>query len=175
MRLELHRLQRSLGVTTVYVTHDQEEAMTLADRVAVFMDGRIVQVWTSREVYATPRTAEVAAFIGTPPMNLLAARWEHEELVIDGERLPLGRSGGPRDVTLGVRPGDLRLADHGLAAVVERIEDLGDSAILSYIANGRLLKQKTDRLPDVREGEPVRLAFAPGSAHLFEPGSGARL
>jgi ABC-type sugar transport system ATPase subunit len=74
-RLELHRRQRSLGVTTVYVTHDQEEAMTLADRIAVFIEGRIVQVGTPRDVYAKPLTVAVAAFIGTPPMNLMAGEW----------------------------------------------------------------------------------------------------
>ena len=77
-RLELRQLQRALGVTTIYVTHDQEEAMTLADRVAVFMDGRIVQVATPREIYDRPAQVAVAGFIGTPPMNLLPARlaWE---------------------------------------------------------------------------------------------------
>lgn len=174
-RLELHRLQRSLGVTTVYVTHDQEEAMTLADRFAVFMDGRIVQVGTPREVYAAPQTAEVAAFIGTPPMNLLPARWEGDAVVVLGERLPVGRTGGPRDVQLGVRPADLVIAGHGIPAVVERIEDLGDSAIASFVAGDRILQQKTDRLPAVREGESVRLAFAPQAAQLFDSATGARL
>jgi ABC-type sugar transport system ATPase subunit len=74
-RLELHALQRGLGITTVYVTHDQEEAMTLADRIAVFMDGRIAQVGTPREVYARPRTMAVAGFVGTPQMNLLPGTW----------------------------------------------------------------------------------------------------
>ena len=72
-RVELRKLQRSLGVTAVYVTHDQEEAMTIADRLAVFMDGRIVQVGTPAEVYARPANVAVAGFIGSPPMNLLAA------------------------------------------------------------------------------------------------------
>ncbi len=174
-RLELHRLQRSLGVTTVYVTHDQEEAMTLADRFAVFIEGRIVQVGTPREVYATPQTVDVAGFIGTPPMNLLPARWDGDAVVIDGARLPVGRTGGPREVTLGVRPADLRIAERGLPAIVERVEDLGDSAIVSFVAADRLLKQKSDRLPDVREGDAVRLAFAPDAAQFFDPGSGARL
>src|SRR4029453_11106163 len=75
-RLELHALQRTLGATTVYVTHDQEEAMTLADRIAVFMDGRIVQIGTPREVFARPHTVDVAAFIGTPAMNLMPGVWE---------------------------------------------------------------------------------------------------
>jgi ABC-type sugar transport system ATPase subunit len=75
-RVELKRLQRALGVTTVYVTHDQEEAMTLADRVAVFMDGRIVQVAPPREIFGRPAHVSVAGFIGTPAMNLIPARWQ---------------------------------------------------------------------------------------------------
>ena len=127
-RLELHALQRALGATTVYVTHDQEEAMTLADRIAVFMDGRIVQVGSPREVYAKPQTVDVAAFIGTPPMNLLPAVWEGAFAAVDGHRLPLDQSSPtPRTIVLGIRPGDLRVADSGLPARVERVEDLGDS------------------------------------------------
>jgi ABC-type sugar transport system ATPase subunit len=174
-RLELHRLQRSLGVTTVYVTHDQEEAMTLADRFAVFIDGRIVQVGTPREVYAKPQTIDVAGFIGTPSMNLIPARWEGGAVVIGETRLPVARTGGPRDVMLGVRPGDLRVAPDGLPAIVERIEDLGDSAIVSFVAGERMLKQKVDRLPPVREGDAVHLDFAPGAAQLFDPIGGGRL
>src|SRR5205085_5730673 len=86
-RLELRKLQRSLGATTVYVTHDQEEAMTLADRIAVFMDGRIVQVGTPREVFARPQTLDVAAFIGTPPMNLLPATWLEHSVTAAGTQL----------------------------------------------------------------------------------------
>ena len=175
-RLELHSLQRTLGATTVYVTHDQEEAMTLADRIAVFMEGRIVQVGTPREVFARPQTVDVAAFIGTPPMNLFEARWHGAAAEIDGRRLPLARStDAPRDVTLGVRPNDLRIVADGLPARVERIEDLGDSSIVSFIAGNRLLKQKSDRLPEVREGDDVHLGFAPDAAHLFDRASGARL
>jgi ABC-type sugar transport system ATPase subunit len=88
-RLELSKLQRSLGVTTVYVTHDQEEAMTLADRIAVFMDGRIVQVGTPREIFARPMSVDVAGFIGTPPMNLLAGEWEGHAVSVAGSTLPV--------------------------------------------------------------------------------------
>src|SRR5436190_10828243 len=75
-RVELKKLHRSLDVTTIYVTHDQEEAMTIADRMAVFMEGRIEQVGTPEEVFARPHTVDVAAFIGTPPMNLMPGVWE---------------------------------------------------------------------------------------------------
>ena len=149
--------------------------MTLADRFAVFIDGRIVQVGAPREVYATPQTVDVAAFIGTPPMNLMPACWDGDAVVAGGARMPIARRGAPRDVTLGVRPADLRIADTGMPAVVERIEDLGDNAIVTFVAGERLLKQKTDRAPDVREGEGVRLAFAPAAVHLFDPATGARL
>jgi ABC-type sugar transport system ATPase subunit len=176
-RLGLHKLQRSLGATTVYVTHDQEEAMTLADRIAVFMDGRIVQVGTPREIFATPRTVEVAGFIGTPAMNLLPAVWRDGNVELGGTMLPVAASTAtPRPVTLGIRPGDLRLVRGGMAATVERVEDLGDSWILSLLdADERPLKLKSDRAHGVEEGAVVAVAFEPQAAHLFDPTTGARL
>jgi ABC-type sugar transport system ATPase subunit len=176
-RLELHTLQRALGATTVYVTHDQEEAMTLADRIAVFMDGRIVQVGTPRDVFARPQTVDVAAFIGTPPMNLMAGAWEGNVVRIDGRvTIPMATAqAAGREVTVGVRPGDLRIADSGLPARVERVEDLGDSAIVSFVAGGNLLKQKTDRLPLAQEGDHVHVSFAPAAAHIFDRQTGMRL
>ena len=174
-RLELHRLQRSLGITTVYVTHDQEEAMTLADRFAVFIEGRIVQVGTPREVYDAPQTVDVAAYIGTPPMNLVPALWDGGVARIGDAVLPVSRSGPRREVIVGVRPADVRIAAQGIPATVERVEDLGDSTIVSFDAGERLLKQKRDRLADVREGDAVHLGFAPEVVHLFDPASGARL
>jgi len=175
-RLELHSLQRALAATMVYVTHDQEEAMTLADRIAVFMDGRIVQVGTPREVFARPLTVQVAGFIGTPPMNLIAALWDGDCAVLGEHRLPLGEvSPSPRPIVLGIRPADLRISATGLPARVERVEDLGDSSIVSLVAGDRLLKQKSDRLPSVREGEHVHVSFAPGTAHRFDQKTGLRL
>jgi multiple sugar transport system ATP-binding protein len=175
-RLELHALQRALGATTVYVTHDQEEAMTLADRIAVFMEGRIVQVGTPREVFARPRTIAVAGFIGTPPMNLLPGLWDASAVSIAGATLPVASTTpSPRDVMLGVRPGDLCIVARGLAARVERVEDLGDSSIVSFAAAGKLLKLKSDRPPDVQEGDEVCIGFAPDAVHLFDPQSGARI
>ena len=175
-RLELHSLQRALAATMVYVTHDQEEAMTLADRIAVFMDGRIVQVGTPREVYARPLTVEVAGFIGTPPMNLIAALWDGDYAVLGEHRLPMGEvSPSPRAIVLGIRPADLRISATGLPAHVERVEDLGDSSIVSLVAGDRLLKQKSDRLPSVREGEHVHVSFAPGTAHRFDQKTGLRI
>ena len=175
-RLELRRLQRSLGVTTVYVTHDQEEAMTLADRIAVFMDGRIVQVGTPREIFTRPLSMDVAAFIGTPPMNLLAGEWEGHAVSVGGSTVAVGaETPSARDVVVGIRPHALRLADGGLRARVEGVEDLGDSAIVDLVVDERLVKVKTERAPVLREGEAVFIAFAPEDAHLFDPTSGARI
>jgi multiple sugar transport system ATP-binding protein len=111
MRVEIRKLQRSLRVTAVYVTHDQEEAMTIADRIALFMDGRIVQVGTPEEIFARPVSTAVAEFIGNPPMNLLPAQVRNGALVVAEQSLrsslPLGADGA---VILGVRPGALRRA-----------------------------------------------------------------
>ena len=110
-RLELHALQRGLGTTTVYVTHDQEEAMTLADRIAVFMEGRIAQVGTPREVFSRPTTMAVAGFIGTPQMNLLPGTWDGNAVTVAGHPLAVAQAAPTsRPVMLGVRPSDLRLA-----------------------------------------------------------------
>jgi multiple sugar transport system ATP-binding protein len=181
-RIELKKLQRALGVTAVYVTHDQEEAMTLADRIAVFMDGRIVQVGTPRQVFGQPTQAAVAGFIGTPPMNLLAATWQGNDIEVEGAGRVAVATASPvaRAVTLGVRPTDLRIADkslakEGLAAEVELVEELGDSLIVNLVVGTQRAKLKTDASLVLREGDQVRLAFAPGAAHLFDRDSGARL
>ncbi len=181
-RVELRKLQRSLGVTTVYVTHDQEEAMTLADRVAVFMDGRIVQVGTPQEIFARPQTVAVAGFIGTPPMNLLPGRWDGQALQLGGTRIDLrpkasvpAAAPAPCDVTVGIRPGDLRLSGDGVPAQVELVEDLGDSHIVDLTVGDRPVKLRTFVRPAVGEGDTVRLAFDAPQVHLFDAGSGQRL
>ena len=187
-RAELRRLQRSLGVTAVYVTHDQEEAMTVADRMAIFMEGRIVQIGTPHEIFQRPANVEVAGFIGTPPMNLIPGRLTGDGSVRIGEvTLPIGRPGtesalagssapvAGREVLVGVRPGDLRRTPEGFAARVELIEDLGDSAIVIIEALGQRLKLRTDDAESYREGSELRLGFAPQAAHLFDRASGARL
>jgi ABC-type sugar transport system ATPase subunit len=150
--------------------------MTLADRIAVFMDGRIAQVGTPREVFARPESAGVAGFVGTPQMNLMPGTWQGTSVVVDGHELPVGRSPpAPRTVTLGVRPSDMVLAAAGLPAHVERIEDLGDSAIVSLTTRGRPVKVKCPTQPAARSGDDVFLSFQPEAAHLFDPQSGARI
>ena len=150
-RVELRKLQRALGVTTVYVTHDQEEAMTIADRVAVFMEGRIVQVGRPQDIFARPATAVVAAFIGSPPMNLLEGEVRDGRVRVAGVDLPGQRVQGPDGrVTLGVRPAALRIASEGLPARVDLIENLGDTTIVDLDVGGRVIKLRTEQAPSNR-------------------------
>jgi ABC-type sugar transport system ATPase subunit len=174
-RVELRKLQRALGVTAVYVTHDQEEAMTIADRVAVFMEGRIVQVGRPQEIFARPATSVVAAFIGSPPMNLLEGEVRGGTLRVAGVDVPgLRVSGSDGRVTVGVRPAALRVSDTGLPARVYLVENLGDTTIVDLDVAGHVIKLRTDQPPNVREGEHVHVAFASQALHLFDADSGAR-
>jgi ABC-type sugar transport system ATPase subunit len=181
-RAELRRLQRSLGVTAVYVTHDQEEAMTVADRMAVFMEGRVVQVGTPKEIYLRPADVKVAAFIGTPPMNLLPARLQAGRLDVAGASfpMPMPAAGAAGDITMGVRPGDLRIevtgsSQDGIAATVEFVEDLGDSAIVNLKVGEHRLKARRENGAELAEGQAVRLSFAPAAVHMFDRASGLRI
>ena len=129
-RAQIAALQRKLGVTTVYVTHDQTEAMTMGDRVVVMNGGRIEQVGTPRELYDHPRSLFVAGFIGSPTMNLLNARRAESGLVIGDARVPLARNAAdtPAEVVLGVRSEDLRPSGESEAALaldIDLIEELG--------------------------------------------------
>jgi len=176
-RVELKKLQRSLNVTTVYVTHDQEEAMTLADRMAVFLDGNIAQIGTPEEVFGKPRNVQVAAFIGSPPMNLLEGRLDGTNLSIGDYRIALAerpdRAPGP--VVVGIRPSHIALADAGLQAKLYLSENLGESMLLNCVVGDTLVKV---RLPEVRrftDDEPVRLAFEASQIHLFDPATGLRI
>jgi ABC-type sugar transport system ATPase subunit len=177
-RAELRKLQRSLGVTAVYVTHDQEEAMTIADRMAIFMDGRIVQIGTPHDVFRRPATVAVAGFIGSPPMNLLPATLSPAGVQLAGALLPQVRRddlADSRDIVLGVRPADLRIAATGIPARVEFVEDFGDSSIVNLDVDGRRVKLRAGELPGLAEGAQVCLDFAPQAAHLFDRATGVRL
>ncbi len=183
-RAELRRLQRSLGVTAVYVTHDQEEAMTVADRIAVFMEGRIVQVGSPQQIFRRPANVAVAGFIGTPPMNLVDATLERDCVRIGTHRLPIVAGapagddparGNAREIVLGIRPGDLRFVERGLPMRVDFIEDLGDSVVINLELGKLRMKLKTDAAPRVVEGEQVQVGFDPGAAHLFDRHDGLRI
>ena len=183
MRVEIRRLHETIRTTSIYVTHDQVEAMTLADRLIVMNQGRVEQIGAPMAVYAAPATTFVAGFIGSPAMNMRPARLSADGAAIelaDG-RLPLAHkaagAGGP--VTLGMRPEHLRLAqsdDSALPLVVDLVEALGaDTLVHGHLTDGAVVTVRLDGEARVRHGESLRLACAPQHLHLFDPASGARL
>ncbi|WP_407530962.1 ABC transporter ATP-binding protein [Methylobacterium oryzisoli] len=175
-RFELKKLQRSLGVTTVYVTHDQEEAMTLADRMAVFMDGLVQQVGAPAEVFARPNSVEVAAFIGSPPMNLVPTRYRDGAVTLNGRQLPAeGGPAGERDVIAGIRPGAVRLEPGGIPARVELVENLGDTVLLDLDCGGTPMRARVSDGPIPAEGETVAITARPRDIHLFDAATRQRL
>jgi multiple sugar transport system ATP-binding protein len=176
-RIELKRLHGSLDVTTVYVTHDQEEAMTIADRMAIFQEGEIIQIGAPEEVFNRPSTMDVAAFIGSPPMNLLPARLNGGVIEMFGHTidLPAASSLPPGDVVVGIRPSHVRLSDRGVSARLLLSENLGESMLLNLEAEDKLLKV---RLPEVRRfavGEILHLVLERDHIHLFDPVSRRRI
>ena len=187
MRVEIKRLQRRLGTTSVYVTHDQVEAMTMADRLIVMNAGYAEQIDTPMAIYRRPASLFVAGFIGSPAMNFLAVEiaGDGATAILDGgARLPLSRGGLPslagRAVTLGVRPEHLHPAAEAAAtfrAEVQLVETLGADSLAhgTLAGNGEAL---TVRLPggvQLREGQPLLLAADPGELHFFDPENGRRL
>lgn len=176
-RVELKKLQRNLNVTTIYVTHDQEEAMTLADRMAVFLDGEILQVGTPEEVFRQPKTIAVAAFIGSPPMNLLPAELHGRTLTVGDRSIEL--PGVPKHasgaVTIGIRPSHLRIDPQGIPTRLYLSENLGESRLLNLYLGERLIKLRTSESAHFTDGETVPVSFDSKSVHLFDSDSGSRI
>jgi len=187
MRAELKRLQRDTGVTTIYVTHDQTEAMTLGDRVALFRDGELVQVGTPDELYGRPRTSFAATFVGSPAMNLLPAgiQKEGDTTVItcaDGRsELPQEKAWMlerlvTREALLGIRPEHITITTTAelasLKGRIETIEPLGRE-LLYHVRTGvgNVLVLTTEA--ELRLGDTVHLVFDPSHIHLFQPEHGA--
>ena len=165
-RVEIHKLHRALGATTIYVTHDQVEAMTLADRVVVLKDGLIEQVGTPLELYDRPANQFVAQFIGMPSMNMMAASAIPSFSAATGGRLP-------SDGFLGVRPEGLRVHPKQGAPVsdvqgrVELIEALGADTLIHVDVGGvPLIARQNDRTP-LQAGDDVAVELDPSVLHLF--------
>lgn len=178
-RTELLQIQRRLGITSVYVTHDQEEAMTLSDRMVVMRDGKIAQQGTPQEVYARPADTFVAAFVGSPKMNLVDGTLAENLFRHNGGFALSVDAAAEGPVTLGVRPDDLlptASARKGSARVI-LIEHLGPRAIVTIDASGIELTSvvETARLTGITEGTTVDLAVRPGATHLFDTATGRRI
>jgi multiple sugar transport system ATP-binding protein len=196
-RTQIASLQRRLGVTTVYVTHDQVEAMTMGDRVAVLKDGLLQQCDTPRHMYDHPNNVFVAGFIGSPAMNLLDVPVTDGGVKLGNSTLPVARDNlsqaHGKSVTLGVRPEDLTLTEEGkgIPVVVDVVEELGADAYIYGTAKDTVQHQDYDesgadapmkpfiarvdgrRPPE--KGETVYLAPAEGHIHMFDVENGLRL
>ena len=180
LRAEIRRLQRRMGVTSLYVTHDQVEAMTLGDRLLVLHLGVPVQLATPLEVFERPANTYVAGFIGAPAMNFLPGVLSHDGHAVQleaGPVLPLsaGRHGADgRRVTVGVRPEHLRLDPGGLRMAVDLVEPLGSETVLiGRLDNGQMLSVKLPgRGPG---GEATTVSPDPAQVHVFDVESGLRI
>ena len=154
MRIEIRALQQRLGITMVYVTHDQTEAMTMADRVVLMRDGHVEQNGAPEELYSRPATAFTARFIGTPPMNLIES----------GKR------------TIGVRPEHIRIvSQEGRAARVRSVEHLGADSIVLCDLDGQDISVRQDGFSKAAPGDEIGLAWARSDEHQFDQATGARL
>ncbi|WP_179535828.1 ABC transporter ATP-binding protein [Actinopolyspora biskrensis] len=189
-RANIASLQRQLGTTTLYVTHDQVEAMTMGHRVAVLADGKLQQVDTPRELYERPVNSFVAGFIGSPAMNLRTAPLTAEGALLDGSPIPLPRTAlsaasahGLDEVTLGLRPESLNLntsEQEGVALTVELVEELGADALVhakpESAGSAERLVIRTDGRRPPALGERISVtARDPEELHLFDPRTGSRL
>ena len=175
-RVELKKLQLSLNVTTIYVTHDQEEAMTLADRLAVFFDGEIKQIGTPAEVFNKPRTTQVAAFIGSPPMNLLPAKLQGDQLTIEGKTIQLPQAlSSNGEVTVGIRPSHINIDADGFPAQLYLSENLGEGFLLNLYLGENLVKMRVTDMQGIKDGETVKISFDTNALHLFDRETGQRI
>ena len=186
MRAEIKALHQRLKTTTVYVTHDQVEAMTMADRIVVMQDGRIEQIGRPLDLYDHPANLFVAQFIGSPAMNVVkgVVKRSNGSAIVDvgdGVQWPLHQGPGTegQSVAYGVRPGDLSLTDAAApGAVVGEVvvvEPTGAETELLIQAGQAQLTLVTHGRPSVNPGDRVGLAVTPGKVHVFDQGTGSRL
>ena len=172
-RIEIAKLHDQLDATMIYVTHDQVEAMTLADRIVVLNAGNIEQVGTPLELYRHPVNTFVAGFIASQRMNFMPVSLEGDALVLPGnKRLALRHPQLARVRTIGIRPEHLRLADAGsadLSGTLSVIEQFGEYA-LAYVElpTGELITLKLDGAPDLALHDTIHIAVPTDAVHLFD-------
>ncbi|MGY1942834.1 ABC transporter ATP-binding protein [Nocardia asiatica] len=184
-RAELIGLHQRLGATFLYVTHDQVEAMTMADRIALLNEGRVEQVGTPTELYDRPRSTFVAGFLGAPPMNLFPAVVTERDgslrVVADGIDTELsigaGDFGDDLEVVAGIRPEQLRLDPTGadIRGRVTMVENLGSEELIHFTTGDRVLCARAPRPAGVTVDDSIALRADPAHIHLFHAASGLRL
>ncbi|RAM65092.1 ABC transporter ATP-binding protein [Herbaspirillum rubrisubalbicans] len=173
MRREIRALQQQLKITMIYVTHDQTEAMSMADQVILLREGRIEQDAPPADLYAQPATTFAARFIGTPPMNLLPLEAHAEGLSIPGSEVIL-KGLGQTPLHLGLRPEHIRLADAGVPAVVDNVEYFGADTIVAARIGAAPLLVRAPGQHKLRAGQAIQLAWLAEDQYFFERHSGLR-
>ncbi|KFB10417.1 ABC transporter ATP-binding protein [Nitratireductor basaltis] len=179
MRIEIRKLQRRLGVTSIYVTHDQVEAMTMADRIFVLNDGRIEQVGTPAEIYHRPASTFVASFMGAPPMNLLPGDYNGNGSVRldDQTAIKIGQPANHKGaVKLGIRPEDITIAspNDGIPFQIDVVEELGANRLLHGSLAGHPFTVSVGKESAAAPGV-AGLRIDPAAIHLFHAEEGRRL
>ncbi len=179
LRSELKDLQRRLGATFIFVTHDQVEAMTMGDRMAIMNKGRIIQVGTPSEIYKNPRDTFVAGFVGSPAINLLHGQLSNNRAVVTPQsfELPLeGPVAGDGAMTFGIRPEDVRVeAGAPVEAKVHDIENHGIEKIVTLRVGDNLLRAAIPARIEVKVEDEVRFGWNPAKVILFDAGTGVNL
>jgi sn-glycerol 3-phosphate transport system ATP-binding protein len=175
MRRELRALQQRLAMTVIYVTHDQVEAMTMADQLILMNAGRIEQAAKPAEIYERPASVFAARFVGTPPMNVLPAD-AVAAVCSDAVNAPNGRDrNGFRGLLLGIRPESIRLAEAGAPAEVRAIEYLGAETMIEADLAGVSVLARLGGRPPCRAGDWVHLTWPAETAHWFDMSTGRRI
>jgi multiple sugar transport system ATP-binding protein len=190
MRVELKRLHERFGITTVYVTHDQVEAMTMGDRIAIMSGGRLQQADTPEAIYERPANLFVAGFIGSPTMNLIpgevtssdgrpALSFLQASAALEGELGAAVAGLSERALVVGIRPEDLRLASDApatystrLQAVVDVVEPLGSETYVVLTIAGQTLTARFPPRVSVASGDAVEVALTPSHLHVFDAATG---
>ena len=175
MRVEIRELQRKLGITMVYVTHDQAEAMSMADRVILLREGRIEQDAPPEEIYQRPATAFAARFIGTPPMNIVRLEDRSEGAVVRGSDGPALLPPSGTDVSLGVRPEDITIGESGgIRAAVLAVEYLGADSIIDCRLGEERIAVRAQGKAALVAGAQIGLSWPIDAVHVFETETGRR-
>ena len=172
MRREIRALQQKLGITMVYVTHDQTEAMSMADKVILMRDGHVEQAATPDEIYRRPATAFTARFIGTPPMNILTLETNGDKAIANYVGGALKSLNEPLQV--GVRPEDVVLGEKGIPGSVSNIEYLGADTIVACAVGTQSVTARIPGKTALNLGSPVGIGWRPESLHVFDAKSGKR-
>ena len=169
MRLEIKKLQRQMDVTSIFVTHDQTEAMTLGDRIVVINNGIVEQVGTPKEIYSNPNTKFVAEFIGSPQMNLFDCSIENGIAKLGEGQVNLDNSININDASIGIRPDDIQINDSGkFETKANLVEYLGSDMIIYSSIGDQDFSCKLSSKIDVKAGENFKFDITPSSVHVFD-------